>query len=88
MREHIDKINKKPAMWIGIVSAVFVLTLGVYGFLGAHIFNEVEAAPKTYETKEDHNIDIDRIEKGQDRIEDKIDSGFKEIRKMILDLHK
>jgi hypothetical protein len=86
MKQTVERINNKPAMWIGLLTAIFLGALGIYGFLGAHIFNEVQAAPKTYETKDDHNRDINRIEITQRRIEDKIDKGFSELRDAINDL--
>jgi len=79
-----QKVNNNAAPWIGGIS----ILLAVLGFLGAFLFNEVTASPKTYETIESHRRDIDKQEQDRRRVEDKIDSGFEKIQKLILDLHK
>jgi hypothetical protein len=68
-----DRVNSNPAVWILVLGTVFTALLGIMGFIGAFTFNEVAAAPKVYETKDDHNRDIDRIYEGQNRMEGKID---------------
>ena len=78
------RVNRNAAPWIGGI-AVFVAVLS---FLGAFLFNEVTAAPKVYETIEQHQRDIDKQERDRQMVEDKIDKGFDRIHRLILDLHK
>jgi hypothetical protein len=79
MKKAQDRINSNPAIWIMLVSVVFTAALGLLGFFGTFTFNEVAAAPKIYETKDDHNRDVDRIEDGQIRIEGKIDKLIEKV---------
>ena len=78
------KVNSNAAPWIGGIS----ILVAVLSFLAAFLFNEVTAMPKTYKTIEAHERDMDKVEKRQQRIEDKIDRGFENLQKTILDLHK
>jgi hypothetical protein len=79
MKKAQEKVNSNPAIWIFIMGLVFTVAFGVVGFIGTFTFNEVAAAPKVYETKADHNRDVDRIEEGQYRIEDKIDKLIEKV---------
>jgi cell division protein FtsB len=79
-----NRVNGNAAPWIGGI-AVFI---SVLGFLGAFLFNEVTAAPKIYETIEQHQRDVDKQERDRQMVEDKIDKGFDKIYRLILDLHK
>ena len=78
------KVNRNAAPWIGGI-AVFI---SILSFLGVFLFNEVTAAPKTYQTIEQHDRDIDKVDRRQERIEKKIDDGFTAITKHLLDLKK
>ena len=79
-----EHANKKSAMWIYILG----LFIGLLGFLGTFLFNQVAALPATYTTIEQHNRENDRQDRRQEIIEKKIDDGFQQIRELIIDLHK
>ena len=63
-----DKVNSKPARWLGGISAL----VAVLGFLGVFLFTQVTAAPTTYESIENHNRDVDKQERRQEIIEKKL----------------
>ncbi len=79
-----EKVNKNVAPWLGGLAVL----LSILGFLGAFMFNRVVAAPSTYQTIEQHQRDMDKTERRQERIEKKIDDGFTTITKHLLDLKK
>ena len=76
--------NRPTWLWRGGLLGL----LGVLSFLGSWVFAEVSAMPKTYATKEK----VRQIEQDNDRehrqMLDKIDDGFRETQRIILDLHK
>ena len=76
--------NKPTWIWRGLALGL----LGILGFLGSWIFTEVSAAPKEYATKVEVREDQKRQDRDIDSLEKKIDDGFKETQRMILDLHK
>jgi hypothetical protein len=78
------RVNRNAAPWIGGIA----ILVTVLSFLGAFLFNEVVAAPKIYETIEQHDRDIDKQEQDRQRVEDRINEGFQKIQDLILDLHK
>lgn len=79
-----DSASNNTLSWFGAVG----ILLGVLGFLGAYLFNEVSAMPKVYETTEQHQRDMDKQDERQRIIEKKLDDGFDGVQKLILDLHK
>jgi hypothetical protein len=77
------KQNKNTWIWRSICLAL----IGVLGFLGSWIFGEVSAMPKEYATKQEVRLENDRQDERQTRLEKRIDDGFKETQRIILDLH-
>jgi len=83
LKEEFKK-NKPTWVWRGSLTALIC----ILGFLGSWLFTEVSAMPKEYVNKVDqHEID-GRQDRQHEALEKKIDEGFKETQRMILDLHK
>jgi hypothetical protein len=78
------KQNKPTWVWRGSLMILFALL----SFLGSWLFNEVSAMPKEYVNKEDQRLIDKRQDQEQRDLEKKIDDGFKETQRLILDLHK
>ena len=76
--------NRPTWIWRGSLLAL----IGILGFLGSWVFAEVSAAPKEYATKVEVARENDRQNVEIRAMERKIDDGFKETQRIILDLHK
>jgi hypothetical protein len=79
-----DKVNRNAAPWIGGMAVL----VSLLSFLGAFLFTEVTAAPKTYQTIMQHQRDVDRQDLEQRELERKIDDGFNKVIDKMIDLHK
>lgn len=53
--------------------AAVLLLLGIAGFIGANIYGKVDQFPIQYVTLERYKCDLDKIEKGLDSIDRKLD---------------
>lgn len=76
--------NKTTWIWRGTLLSL----LAVLSFLSSWVFSEVSAIPKNYTTKQQQNRIDDRQDAERKSLGEKIDNGFRETQKMILDLHK
>ena len=76
--------NRPTWIWRGSLLAL----IGILGFLGSWVFTEVSAAPRNYATKTEVRRENDRQDIDIRAMEKRIDDGFKETQRIILDLHK
>lgn len=81
-----DEIKNNKPVWVWRTSLLALI--GVLGFLGSWVFAEVSAAPKVYVSKEEQRIRDQRQDKDRGELERKIDEGFRETQRLILELHK
>lgn len=56
-----------------IYRAAVLVLLGIAGFIGANIYGKVDQFPIQYVTLERYKCDLDKIEKGLDNINHKLD---------------
>ena len=81
-----EEFSQNKPTWIWR-SSLLVL-IAILGFFGSWIFTEVSAAPKEYATKQEVRLKNDKQDERQTRLEKRIDDGFRETQRIILDLHK
>ena len=73
-------------IWRGLVGGLLGVLLTVGSFFGAWGFMEIQDIPKVYETKNDHDRDLTRIEKRQTTIIEKVDDGFDNVNEKLFDI--
>lgn len=78
------KQNRPTWIWRGTL----LLLITVLSFLSSWVFTEVSAIPKNYVIREEQNRVDDRQDAERTAISKRIDDGFKETQRIILDLHK
>jgi len=82
------KEELKTNMLTWVWRATLVSLIAILSFLSSWVFQEVSAIPKNYVTVESQSRVDDRQDIERREIRKRIDEGFKETQRMILDLHK
>ena len=80
----MQNINKTVWVWRGSL----LVLLAILSFLGSWVFQEVSAMPKTYPTKAEVQHENDRQDAEHRALETRINEGFEETQRLIIELHK
>lgn len=82
--------SKKRITWIwrSSIVASFTILLAVGSYFSVWAFERLESIPAIYETKENAYRNVEKFERQQQVIIEKIDEGFKDVNRKLFELAK